>query len=163
MKFTIRAGQHYSDGWVYRCLSALQLSRESTRLLLFEEECLYRFDGADQLDFNKLFGFSNGLDHHRYSARFGWRSTLSGKILLSAYCYIDGQRVIEEIGEVSPLQPCWATIRDRGFAYDFRLELGSETWTRSVRKEQAWRPGVQLWPYFGGNRTAPHKMVIWLC
>jgi hypothetical protein len=159
--FRFHTGQHYSGGWLHKLSRPIQRSPGSWHRVEFSESCCYRFDGVDQLDINKLYGFSNGVDLHRDSARFGWRSTLSGQIILSSYCYIDGERVTQELCTVPTRRQVRTALLDLDDHYEFSvLDHKGETHRHLVKKTKRFCLGWRLWPYFGGNRPAPHPMWI---
>src|SRR5690349_7590945 len=70
-QYIIAAGQHYCNQSSYRSVE----SSEMKFLVKFDSTAIYTtMDPANQEDINKLFGFSdNGMDHHQFSARIGWR------------------------------------------------------------------------------------------
>lgn len=130
----------------------------------FTESCRYDLGNADQGDTNKLIGIGYLWSHHKDSARFGWRyDAARGQINLSAYCYVNGQRVIKHI--------CFCEI---GKEYRIRLQVlamsyyfdvyepssvtaaGIVTVERNHHKHFKYRLGV----WFGGQARAPHDMTI---
>lgn len=137
---------------------------------IFTDSCRYNLKDIDQLDINKLFGigyFSWNLSpHHIDSARFGWRwNEQKQKIEIFVYCYINGERVID------PLYEC-----DLNKQYTFTLIINKHNKLYNFNVRETLRPnyydsvlipfnhnkklGFFLEPYFGGNKTAPHKIII---
>lgn len=130
----------------------------------FTDSCRYDLGNEDQFDTNKLVGIGYLPGHHKDSARFGWRYWTDRKeIELTAYCYVNGRRVIQHV--------CFCEI---GKEYRLRLQVlatcyyfdvyeagemksaGIVTIERGHSKCFKYRLGV----YFGGNRKAPHEMKI---
>ena len=121
----------------------------------FTESCRYDIDN-DQGDINKLFGIGYFPHHHDSSVRIGWNYDLvSGKIQLWAYWYADGVRQYSYLRSV-----------DIGMLYYFKIyiEDGEHTIDAAGRMFSVYlKPksiGYLLRPYFGGNRKAPHTIVI---
>jgi hypothetical protein len=133
----------------------------------FDRTSIYQFHNEDQYDINKLFGLSFGL-HHTNSVRFGWRSlgNYSSKIEILAYCYVNGERVIEEHDNL------YIAMIDLNKFYRFRINVGENDYTLTIfdhlhnigsitiphRDLPFW--GYHLYPYFGGNRKAPQDINI---
>lgn len=130
----------------------------------FTDSCRYDLGNEDQFDTNKLVGIGYLPGHHKDSARFGWRYWTDRKeIELTAYCYVNGRRVIQHV--------CFCKI---GKEYRLRLQVlatcyyfdvyeagemksaGIVTIERGHNKHFKYRLGT----YFGGNQVAPHEMKI---
>jgi hypothetical protein len=117
-----------------------------------------------------LFGLSYGY-HHRNSARFGWRSTLDGKIEILAYVYRNGKRVNEweEDIYIETIEPNKDYIFELSVIdgnYTFLIKSGDSKKLLGVSIVEAGRLfplGYYLNPYFGGDETAPQKMYLTLC
>lgn len=160
MIFRIPTGKHYARPWRLGVWFNRKLFSWKVK---FTDSCRYDLRSNDQLDTNKLcgVGFFPGF-HHVDSARFGWRyNTATGLIELLAYCYVDKQRIIKpltscEIGKDYELK-LWASDNIYSFSVwdgDKKSFFGYVTVTYAHRK----RLQYGLWPYFGGNRQAPHDM-----
>lgn len=133
----------------------------------FDRSAQYYHGNIDQYDINKLFGVSYGM-HHTNSARFGWRSVgnYSPKVEILAYCYVDGRRVQEDG------QNLFIAMIDIGETYTYRINVSENDYTFTIfhkgqvvgNKEIPHKDlpfwGYQLYPYFGGNRKAPHDIKI---
>jgi hypothetical protein len=131
----------------------------------FDKSCLYNLNNQDQLDINKLFGFSKG-HHHWNSYRFGWRC-VGNKIELLAYLYINGKRINEweqdihltylEVDKLYKLSlksshnKCYFKVLD---------EFNQLIVIREYPVLSRFKVGYRLNPYFGGTSTAPHNMEI---
>ena len=158
MIFTINGGSHYSNNLLYKIFNFLNFKKKMTSEVIFDQSCKYDLGTADQLDINKLTGFSIGY-HHRDSARFGWRY-LNDKIELFSYCYISGQRIYKKICDVNLDQPVKLQIVDNDNSYLFRVFVNNATYISKVDKNRSFGIGYKLWPYFGGNCKAPHAINI---
>lgn len=135
------------------------------RSFTFTESCRYEFKNEDQLDWNKLFGWSFGLlGIHKNSVRFVWRYNLTTcKIDIGAYWYIDGYRNYYtlyslEIGKTYRFK--LTLLRDSVIftvLYDYIPVSKYQLYlTDEVLDKQKYQCGI----YFGGNRRAPHKIEI---
>lgn len=113
----------------------------------------------NQHDINKLMGFSdcNAL-HHDNSARFGWR-WLDGNLEIHAYVYNNGERHSEYIGRVELNISYRYELAIHGDYYVFNLEGAEPVF---MERTSNCNKGFyyMLFPYFGGNETAPHEMLI---
>lgn len=164
MTFLIPSDKHYAQPW---CLGIWWNRTQFTWKVKFTDSCRYDLQTDDQLDTNKLcgIGYFPGC-HHVDSARFGWRyNTTTGLIELLAYCYVDKQRIIK------PLAAC-----EIGKEYILKLYVGNNLYSLcvldpvtnayagyvTVRYTHRKRLQYGLWPYFGGNRQAPHEIQIQL-
>jgi hypothetical protein len=162
MIFTIKKGCHNSNGFLHKALNFINRKRVLNFRVYFHSSCEYDLGTIDQFDINKLHGFSLGFNHHQDSARFGWRSA-GNKIELFAYCYVSGNRMVEKICSITTDEFYELKLRDTGTGYyEFSVYNQFETIlnTMYVSKQTGFKTGMKLWPYFGGNRTAPHDMQI---
>ena len=121
----------------------------------------------DSNDLNKLCGISFG-NPHKNSLRFAWRPDFNrpGEIMIYAYWYANGQRRSLYIGNIYHNE-----------YYNFEIIIGTPIVAFTVSQPGAvfregrksafvnyaiprWLIGHFMWPYFGGNNTAPHDMSI---
>ena len=127
------------------------------RDVYFYHDCKYLIEGEDQFDTCKLFGIGFFPSHKNHSARFGWRyNNDTGKILLSAYCYVRGERIIIELGEVNLGEWVRLSIKNEFGKYIFDGPFESRYVVHLHDKILGYPLGV----YFGGNKPAPHQMHI---
>jgi hypothetical protein len=158
--FTIRKGRHYARPFRF----ALWWNRKVfTRKVVFASNCRYGLPGDDQADTNKLFGVGYLPGHHRESARFGWRYLPgSGKMEIVAYCYVAGKRIIESVAccEVGQMYQLKLNIMQNEYLFTILDSGGNYIGQTIVAKRHSKKLQYGLWPYFGGNRTAPHYMTI---
>ena len=157
VKYTIQQGNQYCDGNAYR---PLELS-EMKFVARFDSTAIYQSQSPEnQYDINKLYGFSdNNTDHHEYSARFGWR--WSDKALrLFAYVYNKGVVTSKELSTVNIGAEINCSIKVNVDKYLFSVDGATTDIPRMATTEKA--KGYQLYPYFGGDESAPHKINIWI-
>lgn len=159
MIFKIRKNNHYSGGFIHKLFHAFHDSNKASHYTTFDNSTLYVDDTVDKFDVNKLFGFSIGL-HHYTSYRFGW-NCIDNEIHIYAYSYVKGKRLIDEI-----------CVIDNNVEYKFIILIknGRAVFTvisPELAIKQAIHPapssrmfGYSLWPYFGGNKVAPHDINI---
>jgi hypothetical protein len=132
--------------------------RTITKDVMFFDDCAYYLPGIDQLDTNKLFGIGYLWSHHKDSARFGWRyNSEKNKIVLSAYAYVSGNRVIIDLAEIPFGKYVRCTIKVDYGKYVFYVD-GFET--RYIEFAHKKKIGFPLGVYFGGNKLAPSTMHI---
>lgn len=155
--YIIEKGDHYShrSGMPPRVVSLFD-----GRHLLFQAQffksCIY--DSPDS-SINKLYGFTdcNSVVHSN-SCRFGWRVRSDSTFDIFAYWYNDGRLGWYFLGntraETSDTYEIWAKQDE----YYFRFNEKIFTTFRS--KECVHGIRERLFPYFGGNATAPHQMQI---
>lgn len=150
----------------------------------FTESCRYDLGNTDQYDTNKLIGIGYPSwprfvktklfnkfwfwklqpMHWTHSARFGWRySTDRKQMELSAYCYVNGRRIIQsicfcDIGKEYVLQlkilsnSYYLAAHQRGRA----SSIGSTFVDHYHHKHFKYRLGT----FFGGQGRATHDMTI---
>ncbi len=132
---------------------------------VFEDSCLYKLDGPDQGDINKLFGIGFG-DHMKYSGRIGWVCS-SNQIDLYAYVH-NGSEISErkKLLSCEPNEPVELCLKFNSKEYEFsaskrngeRARAKIARTTPFINSLMAYR----LYPYFGGDKTAPHNMKLTL-
>lgn len=121
----------------------------------FTESCRYDI-GRDQGDINKLFGVGYFPSRHDNSVRIGWNyDIVSGKINLFAYWYVGGSRKWQYLRSVEIGQPYYFKIYIDGNHH--RIDAAGRIYHVEVNSTKI---AYLLRPYFGGNRTAPHTMII---
>ena len=157
--YVIKKGKHYSKLKKGIRFPKFNFGKQSFRIeVVFMPECSHLpFNDEDDYDINKLYGFSWGM-HHTNSYRIGWRSDGKGGIILSNYYYVDGKRKYEDICTVPT---------NRNVTIDFEkghvcVNTLQDRWTSKVALNMRTGWGYYLYPYFGGNKTAPDTMEILL-
>lgn len=162
--YTIKKGKHSSGFHLgMTCKSTLRFS------VMFLESCLYDIKDNDDYDINKLFGFSTSYFHHNNSARIGWRCNDKKEIELFAYAYVNGKRHHVYLGNVNVNVDFTCTIIDNENEYLFKVivseytdnEIITKNYNARIEKKRDWFLfHYYLYPYFGGDKTAPHSMKI---
>jgi hypothetical protein len=156
-KYTIRAGQQYCDENRFSTTSYSELKF----IAKFDSTAIYScINPENQLDINKLYGFAdNNSTHQQYSARFGWRWS-DNALRLFAYVYNAGVRSSKELGTVAIGSENNCSIKVTQGNYVFTLNGVVDSLPRSATSVKA--GGYKLYPYFGGDETAPHNIYIWI-
>ena len=153
--YTIPKGEHYS---MHLPKPYLGLKKEFNLKVIFGESCRYDLSGVDQLDINKLWGVSFG-NHEQNSIRIGWNyDQTTDLITLYSYIYNDGERFYEEIGSVKIDDIC--EIKFQMYSNSFSFEIAKEGWFSGDYNYPSIKLGYYLFPYFGGNKVAPHTINI---
>lgn len=154
-KYLIQTGAHHAT-----------LTYEGTELeklrfkALFDSSAIYTsIDPVNQADINKLYGVSDcNSYHHTNSARFGWR-WYEDKLEIWAYTYEAGTRKAAFIDSVALGQFHQYQISFETNKYIFQL---NDKKVEMPRYCQGKAIGYKLFPYFGGDETAPKDISIWI-
>lgn len=165
MVYVIKEGRHYPSP----CMGInLKLFNKKTDFsthfsVLFRQDCAYYID-TDQSDINKLYGFSYGM-HHNESDRIGWRYLVDErKMELVLYSYVGGKVIKKPItkiylGERHDIAMSVHIDKASGKRYiDINIDSFSYHYELESPKCYWFTYDVSL--YFGGNRTAPHRMHV---
>lgn len=151
--YTIEQGNHHST----HAIAKLETNKLSFKAH-FDSSAIYTTTHEEnQADINKLYGFSDcSSSHHTNSARFGWRWT--GKDLeIHAYTYVNGVRNSKYITSVAFDKAFDYSITVLPDHYQFTVNETSVSMDRSCSGPAS---GYVLYPYFGGDETAPHDITI---
>ncbi len=152
--YTIQPGEHFSDQNKLRVLSVTGLGFD----VIFDSTAIYQTVlPENQYDINKLYGFSEGINHQTNSARIGWRWS-DQALRLFGYTYVNGQRIEREIKPVNIGDTLSCSIRVDSSRYWFRVDKDSIQMARGPVTDTA--DGYQLFPYFGGDEPAPQLIRI---
>ena len=155
--YTIPEGQHRAIGTGFSFFNQEQLLFQA----VFNSSARYKTqDPLNQQDNNKLLGFSDcNTLHQENSARFGWWWN-GERVAITAYCYFKGQRIIEPIGEVEIDKIYQYGIEKTEKGYVFSLE-GFQPLSLEFRQDACGSGrNYMLWPYFGGDETAPQEVRV---
>ena len=155
--FIIKKNRHYSN------LLKIKLHILKNKIKYKQ----YDLKSNDQYDINKLFGISYGF-HHRNSARFGWRWDLDkDKIEILAYVYKNGKRINEweqdiHIAYIDFFEFYEMEIQKNKNEYIFTLKKDSDkkVYKKLIKSRAKCFFSYELFPYFGGNKKAPHDISI---
>lgn len=159
MIFKIKKNKHYSNKFIYKLINFFHDTNKMTFYCEFDDSALYNDTSEDRFDVNKLFGFSLGL-HHVNSYRFGW-NVLDGKIHIYAYSYINSKRVIDEICVIENNKKYKFIINIKNGKAIFTIVDDNYNLKQVIQLAPSKKIfGYHLWPYFGGNKTAPNDIFI---
>lgn len=138
-----------------------------TKYFKFTETAIYHFYDDDQHDVNKLFGFSFGW-HHKNSVRFGWRPTDDlTKIEIVGYEYINKLRVSTiPICDVELNKWYKYELKYKGGVFgqiEYHVTDGEKQFgtIHPIVLRNKFNLGYRLFLYFGGNKKAPHDILIY--
>ncbi len=157
--YNIQSGNHFSDGLNGNILSTDHIDF----LARFNETAIYTATTkSNQNDINKLYGFSDcNCDVEKNSARFGWNwSPSKNKIQIYAYIHVDGKIINPTyMGTVNFNEEASYSIYIVGQSYNFNFNGNLVNIKSRGCGEQRDIRGI-LYPYFGGDDTAPHQINI---
>lgn len=165
MKYIIKKGKHYASGFNF----ALTTKNTIKFSCVFSKNCLYDknqlINNDDIYDINKLYGVSLSYHHHHKSARFGWRCIDNKTIQIITYTYNNSLRKIEDskiLGIVKPNEiiNLELYILKNKIKYSFINLNSGEKNSEYFNIKNCFPIRYILFPYFGGNNTAPHAMEI---
>ncbi|MFT3681054.1 MAG: hypothetical protein QM791_12320 [Ferruginibacter sp.] len=155
--FTINQGEHYSKP----TLAETTKKNEIRFKAIFDSSCIYHtVDTTNQRDINKLYGFSDcNTNHLENSARIGWRWYNNELQLL---CFVHSNGVIQPdllIGAVAIGSTINCRITCLPAKYQFEVNgVQAEVARPCTGRESAYK----LYPYFGGDETAPHLVRVFI-
>ena len=155
--YKIPQGQHSSDKSTYKKVETTELNF----IVKFDTSAIYQTQTKEnQYDINKLYGFSdNNGEHHQFSARFGWRWS-DAALRLFAYVYNEGKMTSKELATIPIGAETFCSIKADSSNYIFTVNDKTETMPRLSKTPTA--KGYMLYPYFGGDETAPHEVRVWI-
>lgn len=160
MIFKIKKDKHYSNGFFHKLIHLFRDKKYVKHTIMFDDSFEYDLGTEDQLDINKLFGYSIGFNHHKNSVRFGW-NCIKGELCIYTYCYFNGERKMDFLTTIKPNTENKFSINDKGDYYLFTVIDHNDKITQTkIDKVKKSFFKFNLWPYFGGNRTAPHDIKI---
>lgn len=125
---------------------------------IFDSSCMYATsDPLNQNDINKLYGFSDCNTHHlENSARIGWRWSMDS-LRIFAFVHNNGNIVSAEITTALIGESISCSIACVDGHYQFTANDRNTTLARSCQGQYN---RYKLYPYFGGDETAPHTISI---
>jgi hypothetical protein len=168
-KTTIKSNRHRPLSLIPAFMRNVRLDRRESQIigyeLLFDESCEYLLNGnRDQWDWNKLYGWSLGFNHHKNSVRLVWRyNPIERVVEVAPYCYINGKRVLPDKSHIEQIRI--------GEKIKTSIEILCDTARVTIESDITCRydfefsdcekkPLLGCWFYFGGNRKAPHDITI---
>ena len=165
-RWVIRKGWHFSLSNILMRFIPRMGTKSVTYNFMFEKDSWFQAKDPDDFDINKLCGFSFGY-HHKNSVRVGWTPMFStpGNFTLYFYIYNNGERISKTFTNVRPGTEYDLTISfdDDKVSFAIKSEKSPDVTSASEKFILPWfRLGYYLWPYFGGNKTAPKKIAMYL-
>ena len=160
--YTIDRGNHYSDGPIDKLFGNDNKADSWEWEVIFESSCIYLesdlLNPSNYLDVNKLIGFSDCDRHHsQYSCRVGWRAS-GDSIELLIYKRDDNNIGFKSLKKVYPDQIVNVTLDFKDTTYISCIDGICDTLIRPCPDWSGRK--YSLFPFFGGQETAPHKMKI---
>ena len=153
--YTIQTGAHYCD---QSTLKPITVTNGIAFNVKFNSSAIYQTkDPANQEDINKLWGFSEGEDHQLNSARIGW-AFCRDSLRLYGYTYAAGKRSSREITAIETGRAIRCAINLTADGYS--ITILDKTIKLPRERTSLTTTGYQLYPYFGGDETAPHPISI---
>ena len=163
--YLIQKGSHYASMSIFEKIGAIGWNiRALSFRFVFRKECWWApARNPDDYDQNKLAGIGFGLNHHNNSVRLTWVPDFEkeGMIRVSGYTYDekkdDPKFTIAYITSVHVGETVKGKIESRDGGYFITVN------DVTIRMDNAKKdPNLcfRLFPYFGGNNTAPHDMVV---
>lgn len=126
--------------------------------VIFDESAIYKSKSpSNQADVNKLYGVSDcGRGHMEYSIRFGWRY-FNDSLQILWFKHTAGEFTFDVIKEINTDQiyTCSLEITEDEYilCVDDVCTVTDRTCMQNYKR-------YYLYPYFGGDETAPHDIVI---
>ena len=156
LNYRIPKAEHYNS------LKSFQLFEGDSLYFrfAFDSSAVYQtLDPANQADWNKLMGFSDcGTLHHSNSIRLVWRyAPQKAQIEIGEYRYSGGERFFTSIGATAIGDTNTAAIIAGENNYHIML---NDMQVQRSRKCSTRMSSYWLYPYFGGDETAPHDISI---
>ena len=156
-EYIIRKGSQFAEGNNYKKIHTKEIRFNA----IFDSSCIYTSgDKINQGDINKLYGFSDcDPTHHRNSARFGWAWN-GASLEIYAYCYANGKRSSKFLNTIKiGVNNSFHISVVKG---DYVFDLNGEKTSMPRGCTGEYINGYQLYPYFGGDETAPHDIHIFI-
>jgi hypothetical protein len=155
-EYIISTGDHYCNRSAVTPVSLASMNF----IVKFDSSAVYATtDPVNQFDINKLMGFTEGSDPHLNSARIGW-SFNNNALRLYAYVYNNGERISEEICSAPLNEEIDCFISIAADKYIFNVNDSQVHLSRINNSSTA--NGYLLYPYFGGDETAPADISIFI-
>ena len=126
--------------------------------IVFDESCKYNLLSEDQWDWNKLVGVKKNINPRKSSARWVWRWNLDQQAI-EIGAYIENNYVFEYktmmFLQINKKAMLYLSLTDTECL--FQIDNGVvEIFPINVKSALLFKS----FPYFGGNRSAPHCMKL---
>ena len=162
--FKINKGEHRSGTYLHN-----DAPYKINFLVKVTESMIYDFGGntRDQYDVNKIYGFSDfGQIHQEASIRLGWsyytEGEKAGELWFRWLKHTWGQHKSGDLMEVEVGEIYNVTIEQRLIYYIFTINGKEFIVDRDIEQNRRldYIDRYYLYPYFGGQKTAPHDIKI---
>jgi hypothetical protein len=163
--YLLKKGNHYASMSIFEKIGAIGWKMNNLSMqFVFRKECWWGPPrNQDDYDQNKLAGIGFGTNHHNNSVRLTWVPDFDnpGMIKVSGYTYDEkkeGQKfTIAFIKSVHVEDNITGRIECRDGGYFITV---NDVTIRMDNVNADPNLCFRLFPYFGGNNTTPHDMVI---
>ena len=152
--YTIKEGNHSSR----RSYTTTKTNRLQFQAI-FDESAIYQsIDTNNQYDINKLYGLSDCKDQHtKTSMRLGWR-WLNDSLEIHWFQHVNNNFSFAKISTINLNTIVnFSIIFDENYYY-VSVDTDTTTIDRPCNNQSIRR--YYLYPYFGGDETAPHDIKI---
>lgn len=151
--YTIKEGKH-------RSTYAYHTTRDTVFnwSIIFDSTAIYTTqDSSNQYDINKLIGWSDCNENHMdYSIRFGWR-WLEDNLEIHWFKHSNGHFSFAKICNVTLCESHEYYLLLNNHEYELCVDGNCVTVDRTCSSDYK---KYKLYPYFGGQETAPHDIKI---
>ncbi|MDP1621361.1 MAG: hypothetical protein Q8M08_03390 [Bacteroidales bacterium] len=163
--YRIKKGNHYASISIFERIGAIGWKINTLSLrFVFRKECWWAPPrNQDDYDLNKLAGIGFGTNHHNNSVRLAWVPDFVNEGMINLYGYTydekkeDPRATSVFIKSVHVQDTITGKIECKDNGYFITVN------DVTVRMDNINRdPNLcfKLFPYLGGNNTAPHDMTI---
>ena len=163
-EYTIKKGNHYASVSIFKKIGGIgwKITRVAMRFS-FHKECWWAPPrNNDDNDLNKLAGIGFGTNHKKNSVRLAWIPDFARQGVIKIYGYTYDEKktaqsfTFQYITSIQVGETCEATIESHG---SYAITVNGVTIHMDNIKTD---PDLcfHLYPYFGGNNTAPCDMII---
>lgn len=157
INYYIPEGEHYSSNGALEIFASDSLDVYFS----FDSTAVYSTsDISNQLDWNKLIGFSDCQSHHHQnSVRLVWRWTPGIGLEIGEYVYSERDLSFQKLTTVEIRDTNHAVITATSGFYKLKVnDVKSEV----IRKCSSRFASYKLFPYFGGTEVAPHHVNVYI-
>jgi hypothetical protein len=163
--YLIKKGNHYASMSFFEKIGAIGWNiRTLSVKFVFRKECWWAPPrNQDDHDLNKLAGIGFGTNHHQNSVRLAWVPDFENEGMIQVYGYTydektEGQKLtMTFIKSVRVLETNTGKIESRDGVYYITV---NDVTIRMDNVNPDPNLCFRLFPYFGGNNTAPHDMTV---
>jgi hypothetical protein len=152
--YIIPKGEHYPTPNPFVVTSASKVIFYA----VFDSSCIYKtVDPLNQNDINKLYGFSDcNTQHLINSARIGWRWS-NDSLRIFAFVHNNSVMLYKEITTAKIGRKINCSINCLADQYSFTVNNKTVQLPRHCSGNYT---RYKLFPYFGGDEVAPHRIKI---